>query len=371
MTTVGKIAAYVEELAPPEWAEQWDNVGLQVGEPGAPANRILVALELTGAVIEEAVQTRADLVVVHHPAIFRPLKALRFDTPTGGRIRELVRNEISLYAAHTNLDQAKGMTNDSLAAAAGLSSSSVIERVGEEKYLKLVVFVSKGDEAPVMEALTREGAGHIGQYSHCTFQTSGTGTFLPLEGTSPYIGKVGQLERVDEIRLETIIPESKARQAVQAMIAAHPYEEVAYDLYPLANPGQVRGHGRIGLLSQPVTVAELVERLKAALQTPSLRIVGDPDRLVATVAVGAGSGSSLIGQAARRGADVLITGDIGYHNAQDALDLGLALIDVGHYNSEAIVVPPLVRYLRERLAADGLTAEVIEAQAGRDPFTFL
>jgi len=371
MTSVGKIAGYIEQLAPPEWAEQWDNVGLQVGEPGAPVARVLVALELTGAVIEEALQTQADLVVVHHPAIFRPLKALRFDTPTGGRIRELIRHGISLYAAHTNLDQAKGMTNDSLAAAAGLTEHGVIERVGEEKYLKLVVFVPTDHVDVVMEALAREGAGHIGNYSHCTFQAPGTGTFLPLDGAKPFLGAPGRLERASEIRLETIIPESKARRAVQAMLQAHPYEEVAYDLYPLANPGQVRGHGRIGVLPEPVRLSALVERLKRALQTPALRIVGSAERQVTTVAVGAGSGSSLIAQAARRGADVLITGDIGYHDAQDALDLGLALIDVGHYNSEAIVVPPLARYLRERLAADGLPVEVVEAQAGRDPFTFL
>lgn len=369
-TTVGKIAAYIEELAPPEWAEQWDNVGLQVGDPAAPAGRILVALELTGGVIEEAVQTQADLVVVHHPAIFRPLKALRFDTAGGRRLQRLVQRGIALYAAHTNLDQAKGMTNDSLAAAAGLAAHEVLQRVGEERYIKIVVFVPKGHEDAVRDALAREGAGHIGNYSHCTFQTPGTGTFLPLAGTNPFLGRQGELERADELRLETIVPEAKARRAVQAMIQAHPYEEVAYDLYPLANPGEVRGHGRIGRLGQPVRLSELAERLKVHLDTPSLRIVGDPGRVINTVAVGAGSGGSLIPQAARRGADVLITGDVGYHDAQDALDLGLAVVDVGHYNSEAIVVRPLAAYLRERLAADGLAAEVIEAQAGRDPFTF-
>ncbi|MFZ5822916.1 MAG: Nif3-like dinuclear metal center hexameric protein [Bacillota bacterium] len=373
MTTanVGKIAAYLEELAPLEWAEQWDNVGLQVGEPSAAARRILVALELTTSVIEEAVQIGADLVVVHHPPIFRPLKALRFDTPGGRRLQRLVQQGISLYAAHTNLDQAKGMTNDSLAAAAGLEAHDVLERAGEERYIKIVVFVPKGYEEAVMGGLAREGAGHIGNYSHCTFQSPGTGTFMPLAGSNPFLGQQGELERADEVRLETIVPESKARRAVQAMIQAHPYEEVAYDLYPLANPGQVRGHGRIGRLERPVTLSDMVERLKARLKTPSLRIVGDPNRAITTVAVGAGSGGFLIPRAAGRGADLLITGDVGYHDAQDALDLGLAVIDVGHYNSEAIVVQPLAAYLRERLAADGLAAEVLEAQAGRDPFTFL
>lgn len=370
MTSVGKIAAYIEELAPPDWAEQWDNVGLQIGEPSAPADRVLVALELTNSVIEEAVQTGANLVVVHHPAIFRPLKAIRFDTPGGRRIQRLIREGISLYAAHTNLDQARSMTNDSLAAAAGLTEHAVLQRAGEERYCKIAVGVPRGHEEAVIDALVSEGAGHIGNYSHCTFQTPGTGTFLPLAGATPFLGRQGELERADETRLETIVPESKARRAVQAMIAAHPYEEVAYDLYPLANPGQTRGHGRIGRLAEPTTLGDLAERLKAKLNTPALRVVGDLSRPVTTVTVGAGSGSSLISQAAGRGADVLVTGDVGYHDAQDALDLGLAVIDVGHYNSEAIVVQPLAAYLRERLAADGLGAEIMEAQAGRDPFTF-
>lgn len=371
MTTVGAIAAYIEQLAPLHWAEQWDNVGLQVGDPESPVERVLVALELTNSVIEEAAQVRADLVVVHHPPIFRPLKALRFDTAGGRRLQRLVKEGIALYAAHTNLDQAKSMTNDGLAAAAGLTEHQVIKRVGEERYLKLVVFVPRGHEDAVLGALAREGAGHIGNYSHCTFQAPGTGTFLPLAGTKPFIGHQGELERADEIRLETIVAESQAERAVRAMVSAHPYEEVAYDLYPLANPGQVRGHGRIGRLPQPVSLTDLVEQLKSRLATAHVRVVGDMQRPITTVAVGAGAGSDLIGAAARRGADVLVTGDVRYHEAQDALDLGLALVDVGHYNSEAIVIRPLAAYLRERLQADGLTAEVIEAQAGRDPFRFV
>ncbi|MEW8979442.1 MAG: Nif3-like dinuclear metal center hexameric protein [Symbiobacterium sp.] len=371
MTTVGAIAAYIEELAPPAWAESWDNVGLQVGDPAAPVRRVLVALELTDPVLAEAEREECDLVVVHHPPIFRPLKALRFDSAPARRLQRLILKGIALYAAHTNLDQAPGMTNDSLAVAAGLTAHRVLRRAGEERYLKLVVFVPRGHEDAVLEALAGAGAGHIGNYSHCTFQAPGTGTFLPLEGTNPFIGQQGRLERADEVRLETIVPESAVDQAVRAMLAAHPYEEVAYDLYPLANPGRARGHGRIGRLEQPVSLAELAERLKSALSTPCVRVVGDPERRVTTVAVGAGAGSDLIRPAAGAGADVLVTGDVRYHEAQDALDLGLAVIDVGHYNAEAIAVRPLAAYLRERLARDGAAVEVREAQAGRDPFRFM
>jgi len=371
MTTVGTVAAYIEELAPPHWAESWDNVGLQVGDPAAAVQRVLVALELTDPVLEEAERLGCDLVVVHHPPIFRPLRALRFDNRPARRLLRLIRGGMALYAAHTNLDQAPGMTNDTLAAAAGLTDFEVLKQAGEERYVKLVVFVPRGHEDAVRDALANAGAGHIGNYSHCTFQAPGIGTFLPLQGSNPFLGQQGKLERAEEFRLETIVPESAVERAVQAMIAAHPYEEVAYDLYPLSNPGKTRGHGRIGRLARPLTLTQLAERLKAGLHTPVVRIAGDPDRLITTVAVGAGSGADLIRPAASRGADVLVTGDVRYHEAQDALDLGLALVDVGHYNSEAGAVAPLAAYLRERLAADGHAVEVVESQAGRDPFQFV
>lgn len=369
--TIGKIAEYVEELAPLAWAESWDNVGLQLGDPRRPATRILVALEVTDGVVAEAIAVQANLIVVHHPTIFRPLKALRLDAPSGARIERLIQAGIGIYAAHTNLDQAKGGTNDTLAAAAGIKEPSLLLRVGEERYVKLVVFVPRGHEEAVRQALAGAGAGHIGNYSHCTFQTAGTGTFLPLEGTHPYLGEQGHLEYADELRLETILPEGLLRKAVAAMLAAHPYEEVAYDLYPLANPGRERGHGRIGRLEQPATLGELAERVKAALQIPHLRMVGDPNRPIQTAAVGAGSGGSLIPHAIRRAADVLITGDVSYHDAQDAADGGLGVLDVGHFGSEVIVVPPLAAYLRQRLEQDGMAAKVTEAKSGRDPFRFL
>lgn len=368
--TVSNIAGIIEELAPLAWAESWDNVGLQVGDPDRPAGRVLVALELTGGVVEEAVAAQANLIVVHHPAIFKPLKALRFDTPGGHRLERLIQAGIGVYAAHTNLDQAPGCTNDTLAAAAGLENYQVLMTIGEEKYVKLAVFVPRGHEDAVRNALARAGAGHIGNYSHCTFQSPGTGTFLPLEGTNPYLGQQGKLEYADELRLETILPETRVRKAVQAMAGAHPYEEVAYDLIPLANPGRERGHGRIGQLAQPVTLGELAARLKQTLGIANLRMVGDPDRLITTVAVGAGSGGMLVPHAARRGAQVLITGDVDYHDAQDAADAGLCILDVGHWASERIVVAPLAAYLRRKLQEAGLEAEVVEAQAGSDPFVF-
>ncbi|HEY8346745.1 MAG TPA: Nif3-like dinuclear metal center hexameric protein [Symbiobacteriaceae bacterium] len=369
--TIGTITALLEELAPPEWAESWDNVGLQVGDPGRPVQRLLVALELTDGVVEEAVRLGASLVVVHHPPLFRPLKAIRLDTPAGARLERLIKAGIGVYAAHTNLDQAPGGTNDTLAQLVGLKDWEVLEPAGEERYFKLVVFVPRGYEDAVRQAMAEAGAGHIGNYSHCTFQAPGTGTFLPLEGTNPFLGQQGRLEYADEYRLETIVPQRRVSAVVKAMIAAHPYEEVAYDLYPLANPGKVRGHGRIGKLETPTTLGALAERLKQELGLAHVAVVGDPHRTVATVAVGAGAGGSLVQTAARRGADVLVTGDVKYHDARDAADAGLGVIDIGHYSSERIVVRPLAAYLRQRLAEKGLEADVVEYQAVENPFRYL
>lgn len=368
---VRDVMQVMEEWAPPAWAESWDNVGLQLGDPARSARRILVALEATGAVVEEALSRQVDLLVVHHPPIFRPLQAIRFDTFAGQRIERLIKAGIGLYAAHTNLDQAQGGTNDNLAALVGLTNPQVLQRVGEEKLLKLVVFVPVGHEEAVRAALAEAGAGHIGNYATCTFQTQGTGTFLPLEGTKPFIGEQGKLEYVQEIRLETVVRESNARRAVAAMLKAHPYEEVVFDLYPLANEGWVRGHGRIGTFEQPQRLGDLAQRLRTTFNLSGLTLVGDPNREIKTAAVGAGAGASLIGLALRRGVELLVTGDIKYHDAQDALDAGLSIIDIGHYNSEAIIVGPVARRLREGFAAAGIQAEVLEAQAGQDPFQFI
>lgn len=369
--TVGKIVEFMEELAPHEWAETWDNVGLQLGDPRRSVTKLLVALELTDGVVEEALQAGAELIVVHHPAIFKPLRALRLDTAAGVRLGRLMKGDVALFAAHTNLDQAPGGTNDTLAVLVGIREWEVLEPIGQEGYLKLAVYVPRGHEEAVRKALAEAGAGHIGKYSHCTFQAPGTGTFLPLEGTHPYLGQQGKLEYADEYRLETILPQRRARAVIQAMLAVHPYEEVAYDLYPLANPGKARGHGRIGPLAAPTTLGKLAERLKTELGLSHVNVVGDPAKPVTTAAVGAGSGGSLVRTAARKGADVLVTGDVKYHDAMEAVDSGLGVIDIGHYSSERIVVQPLAAYLRHRLAEEGLSVAVLEAQAKWNPFQVL
>lgn len=369
LAKVGYIAQLIESLAPRRLAEEWDNVGLQVGDSSREVARVLVTLDLTDKVLDEAISTDCRLVVAHHPLIYKPLKHLRPDTPQGRRLVRLIREDIALYVAHTNYDMAKGGTADVLAAALNLQDAEILAPSGEEKYLKLVVFVPRGHEDRVRDALAEAGAGWIGNYSHCTFQTGGTGTFMAREGANPFLGQIGELEKAEEFRLETILPESISRRVVQAMIEAHPYEEVAYDLYPLANSGRTYGAARLGSLPEARTLADLAGVVKTVLEVPWVRVAGDPAKKVVKVAVVPGSAGSFIGKAAFAGADVLVGGDLDYHDVREALDAGMAVIDPGHYASEVLALPSLVLYLEGKLRDGGYGTTVSLSANGSDPFS--
>ncbi len=335
----------LERLAPRKLAEAWDNIGLQLGSPTQETAKVLIALDVNEAVVEQAEAKGAKLIVCHHPLIFKPLHKIRTDLPEGRLLQRLIKSDIAVYAAHTNLDIAEGGVNDVLAGRLGLSRLEGLAVSGEDKLCKLTVFVPESHWQKTAEAMTRAGAGHIGQYSNCTFRTRGTGSFLPLEGANPYIGSLGKLEEVEEIRLETILPESISRKVVKAMLAAHPYEEAAYDLYPLNNQGKTYALGRIGMLPQPLQALEFIELVKRALGVSELRVAGVRDKMVRKVALCGGSGASLLAKAAFSGADAYLTGDVKYHEAQSAADAGMLLLDAGHFATEWPVVEKLRVYL--------------------------
>lgn len=333
-------------MAPFAWAEEWDNVGLQIGNAESSVDAILVTLNVDFASINEARKRGANLIVAHHPVIFRPLRRLQYDRPIGKVIRELVSHRMNVIVAHTNLDFAPQGVNYQLGQLLGLQGMQVLDVRGRDEYYKLVVFVPRGYEDVVREAMGKVGAGWIGNYSFCTFQSAGTGTFMPLEGSNPFQGEIGQLEKADELRLETIVPKRKSQTVVEAMLKAHPYEEVAYDLYPLANEGMPWGLGMIGNLPEPISLSDLVDQVKERYLVPTVRVVGDLDLRVKRVAVCGGSGGTVVDSAVAKGADVLITGDIKYHEALDADAQGLAVIDAGHQATEEPVVPAVADYLR-------------------------
>lgn len=360
----------VEKLAPKSLAMEGDKIGLHVGTLQKPVKKVMVALDVLEEVVDEAIAEGVDLIVAHHAVIYRPLKQIRTDLPQGRLFEKLLKHDIAVYTAHTNLDVAEGGMNDWLAEELGLTEVEVLDPLHTDALKKLVVFVPASHQDAVFQAISAAGAGWIGNYSHCSFQLAGTGTFLPQDGTHPYIGAKGQLERVEEVRIETVIPASRQSAVLAAMKAAHPYEEVAYDIYPLDLPGKALGIGRIGKLAQPVTLRELAQLVKERFSLTGLRVVGPLDERVKKVAIVGGDGNSFVGRAAFRGADVFITGDINYHVAHDAAASGLSLIDPGH-NIEKIMKQKLGEYLSKQLQKDGYATEVIASQTHTDPFQFV
>lgn len=357
----------MERLAPKHYAVPDDKIGLQVGSAAREIKRVLIALDVNQAVVQEAASLGAELIIAHHAVIYRPLAHLRTDTPAGALAAELLRREIAVYISHTNLDTAEGGMNDWMAEALELDGRGVLEEIHTDKLFKLVVFVPETHHEAVRNAMFAAGAGWIGNYSHCSFNIEGTGTFLPREGTDPFIGKPGKMEQAAEIRIETVVQDSARKLVISAMLKAHPYEEVAYDLYSMDLRGRSFGLGRVGKLPAAETLEQFAERVKKAFDVPFVRMVGDAGRLVRKVAVLGGSGSRYIRHALFAGADVLVTGDIDYHSAQDAEAAGLAIIDPGH-NAEKMMKPKLAEWLTEQLKAKGYATEVFASQINTEPF---
>lgn len=367
--TCQDIMNIMEELAPSQLAEDWDNVGLTLGEPQREVKKILVALDVIPAVIEEAIAEGADMIITHHPMLlFQKVKNIRSDTPLGSVIYDLIRHHISAFCAHTNLDIAFGGTNDVLGELAGLTNLEILEETGAEKLKKLVVYVPLSHEEVVRDAMCLAGAGHIGRYSHCTFGTEGQGTFLPLDGTHPYLGSEGVLEKVEEVRLETIVTEKISAKVISVMMAAHPYEEVAFDLYPVEQKINRVGIGRIGDLKESMSFGEYALLLKEKLGLSSIRLVGEKDKMIQRVGLCSGSGVEFMEAAKRKGADAYITGDIKFHEAQKALELGLCVADATHYASEVLIVPVLQKYIKQKAMDRGWELEVICSQVNGQTF---
>lgn len=348
----GMIAEAIERMAPREWAESWDNVGLLVGRPDQSIENVLLTLDVTPAVIDEAIKLNAGLLITHHPFPFQAVKRVRTDSPDGSMLAKLLQENISLYAAHTNLDIALGGVNDVLAARLSLHDIEIL-RQRSEALVKIVTFVPRAYEEAVWQAMSGAGAGCIGGYSECGFRGTGIGTFLPGNDTRPFIGEQNQLSRVEETRIETVAPAVLASSIVEALRKAHPYEEVAYDIYPLNNKHFINGLGRIGALSNPMILSEFAKQVRTALHADGVKTVGDPDTIVRQVAVCGGAGMEVSKDALRCGAQVLVTGDIRYHDALEAMAMGLCLVDAGHFATEFPVLNSLQGILRECSETNG------------------
>ncbi|WP_028610390.1 Nif3-like dinuclear metal center hexameric protein [Paenibacillus harenae] len=362
----------MEQLAPKHYAVENDKIGLQLGTLDKPVHKILIALDVTDDVIDEAIEQGANLIIAHHAIIYRPLAKLDTSTAAGQLYEKLIKHDIAVYISHTNLDVADGGINDWLADLVGIvpEARQCLEEVHTDKLYKLVVYVPENHHEQVLAAIWRAGAGQIGNYSNCSFNIKGTGTFVPGSGTEPYIGVPGKLEKADEIRIETVVPYSIHRKTVQAMLKAHPYEEVAYDLYPVDLKGRSFGLGRAGKLSQPLSLGQLAEQAKRIFDVPAVRVVGPLDRVIRKAAVLGGSGARYVRHALFAGADVLITGDIDYHTAHDALAAGMTIIDPGH-NIEKVMKQRVADWLNERLEDSKYETTAVASALNTEPFTFV
>lgn len=360
---VKDIARILEQYFPLELAEDWDNVGLQTGSLERPAKRIMVCLDITEPIVKKAEEDNVNLIITHHPLIFKAVKSINLDKPFGKIIERLIKTDITVYSAHTNLDAGTRGLNQLLAETLGLTDIQPLDPIKTEKYLKLVVFVPVAHIEFVRQAVNEAGAGFIGNYSDCSFRIRGTGTFKPQTGTSPFIGAAGQLEQVDEFRLETIVPEKNIKAVISAMKKAHPYEEAAYDLYPLANQGPGYSLGRRGRLEPGVSLEEFALQVKDRLGIDSVRIAGDLKRTINKVAVVSGAGSEFINKVKAQGIDLLVTGDLKYHEARDAEMIDLAVIDAGHQGTEEIMVPYITNLLQNECRLQGYKAYINGAKS--------
>jgi dinuclear metal center YbgI/SA1388 family protein len=326
-------------------AEEWDNCGLQAGDPAAQVDRVLVALTPLAEVFDEAEEKGADFLLFHHPLIFDPLTSIVVSTYPGDLLARAIRNGLAVYAAHTSYDAAPSGVSVALARALGLSGPlRVLSPRGALR--KLVVFVPEGNVDAVAKALAGAGAGVIGDYTECTFRTQGTGTFRGGDDANPYLGEKGRLQKVEEVRIETVVPAHLAGRAIDAATAAHPYEEVALDVYPVEGSPEGHGYGRIGTMPERLTADELREHVSESLGFPS-HLVADRGRSIETVAVLGGSGGSFVPEVAVSGAHAYVTGDADYHDALLAESLGLTVIDAGHVATELPSLEPLALQLAE------------------------
>lgn len=360
------IAVEIEKIAPLKLAQNWDNVGLLVGEAGSEVKNILLTIDVTGNVLAEAKRLKTELIISYHPVIWDGLK--KITAGDGGIIYELIRAGIAVFSIHTALDAAVGGVNDGLAEIVGIKGGEPIgdyiaDAILEDKY-KLVVFIPIGSVEKVSNAIFTAGAGSIGNYSHCGFFGEGVGSFLPLEGAKPAIGKKGKLEKTPEIRFETIVPADRLDDCIRAMKKAHPYEMPAFDCFKMYRTAEKLGLGRIGKLEKPMQLDKIIERIKKYTGAETIGIVGKGKRLIKKAAVCAGSCGRIINLVIVERADLYLTGELKHHQALAAQEAGLTCVCLSHTVSERFILKKLATQLQKQLK--NVTIRISRKDA--DPF---
>lgn len=364
---VADVVAWMDDFAPRHLAESWDNVGLLFGDPDAPCERVMTCLTVTDGTSAEAVNEQADLIVTHHPILFRGTKSLRADQPETAMLWPLARAGVAVQSPHTAFDNTQGGINDGLAERIGLQEVGPLRRMPGPDLTKIVVFCPRNDREPVLAAAFAAGAGKIGAYGECSFSSAGYGTFFGDETTRPSVGEAGHRETVREWRVEMVCPVDRVVEVLKAIRAAHSYEEAAIDVIPIQAAQDGPGVGRIGRLAQPESLRELAALWKHSLPAPGLQFVGDPSRRIERVAIACGAADDLLKEASEAGADVFLTGEARFHKALEAESLGIGLVLAGHYATER----PGVEDLADRLAEAFPTLKVWASRSECDPLRIL
>jgi dinuclear metal center YbgI/SA1388 family protein len=356
----------------PAWAQSWDAVGLVCGDPAEPVERMLLAVDAVPSTVDETLSSHAQLLVTHHPLLLTAVHGVAADDAKGLLVHRMIRGAAAHFVVHTNADVADPGVSDALADRIGLQAARPLEPQADEPMDKLVVYVPTPDTQRLIDALGAAGAGAIGDYDRCAWTVEGVGTFRPLEDAQPTVGRVGEIEQVVETRVEMVVPGRCRRAVLAALRATHPYEEPAFDLLAGAPVPGRRGTGRVGELARAMPLHEFVAHTAAALPATvwGVRAAGDPERLVRTVAVCGGSGSSVVEDARRAGADAFLTADLKHHLAVEAVTErdgdAMALVDAAHWATEAPWLDAVAARLRETL---GTTVEVRVSRRVTDPWT--
>ena len=362
------IAEKINEIVPLKMALDWDNVGLLIGDLNKDVKRILLTIDTTKEVLAEAKREKIDLIISYHPVIWDGLKKITTNDSTYV-VYELIRSNIAVYSIHTALDILTGGVNDGLAEILGITNpkpiGDYIQYPDGDNY-KLIVFVPADSLAKVSNAVFAAGAGAIGNYSNCGFGAEGTGTFKPLEGAKPAIGQKGKLEKVNEIRFETIVPSPKLDAVIAAMKEAHPYEMPAYDVIKLYNES-LHGLGRIGMLDKPARIPELIKKIKKVTGAKAIGLIGNEKKIVKKAAVCAGTCGAIINSIIAQKADFYLTGELKHHQAIAAQEADLTCICLSHTNSERFILKKLAKQLQKPLK--GTIIKVSKKDS--DPFRWM
>ncbi|MGN5955656.1 Nif3-like dinuclear metal center hexameric protein [Sphingobacterium lactis] len=342
------IIQYLEEIAPSNYQESYDNSGLIVGDANREVKQALISLDCTEEVVEEAIRKGCDLIISHHPIVFSGMKQFNGKNYVERTVIKAIKHDIALYAIHTNLDNVLGGVSSKMADILGLENQAIL-RPKKGLLKKLVVYVPRANVEEVRSALFEAGAGAIGDYDQCSYNTAGYGTFRPLDGANPTIGEVGSQERVEETKIEVIFPAQLERKILVAMLSAHPYEEVAYHIVSLDNNISYVGSGAIGNLKEPMPAEMFLRLLKEKFNLQVIRHTDLLSKNISRVALCGGAGGFLLGDAKRSGADIFITADYKYHEFFDA-EGEIIIADIGHFESEQFTQELLLDIITKKFA---------------------